>query len=388
MIDEFRKLFPDLTPRFFRAPGRVNLIGEHTDYNMGFVMPIALDMNCYVAVAGSNDRKTHIHSLDRGEGFDFDPDVAFAKPRKNWTDYVIGVAQQLSMRGVRILPMSMVFHSEVPEGSGLSSSAALEVSAALAFLNGRTYSGVEMAKLCQRAEIDFVGNPCGIMDQYISVFGEANRALELDCRSLSHKPVELPANAALLAVNSMVKHDLATSAYGDRVKECKAAVAGIARLHPEVKALRDAKLEYLENARLDPTVEKRARHIITEDDRVEQFFAAARRGDLDQMGKLFVASHRSMQHDYEISCEEIDFLVDTALTIDGVYGSRMTGGGFGGCTINLVRPDRVDAFTKEIVDRYQARYNKQAPVFNCVPSSGAREVKDLSTIPATNKTSS
>ena len=383
MIEQFHKLFgADLKPRAYRAPGRVNLIGEHTDYNMGFVMPIALDMNCYVAVAASNDRKIHIHSLDRGEGFDFDPEsINLAKPRKNWTDYVIGVAQQLLKRGVRIIPMSMVFHSTVPEGSGLSSSAALEVSAALAFLNGRSHSMLEVAKLCQRAEIDFVGTPVGIMDQYISVFGETNRALELDCRNLSHKLVELPANAAILAVNSTVKHDLATSAYADRVKQCQAAVAGIARKHPEVKALRDAKLEYLTDAGLDPLIVKRARHIITEDDRVEQFFDAARQGDLDAMGKLFVASHRSMQHDYEITCEEIDFLVDNALTIDGVYGSRMTGGGFGGCTINLVRPESAEAFKTEIVRRYQAKYNKQAPVFNCVPSSGAREVKDLSTLP-------
>jgi galactokinase len=228
--------------------------------------------------------------------------------------------------------------------------------------------------LCQQAESEFVGMPCGIMDQYISVFGRKNRAIEIDCRSLQNRAVKLPENVAILAVNSMVKHELASSAYAERVRECREAVALIRGVHPEVQSLRDAELPYLEEAGVQGILEKRARHIITENDRVERFLVASEAGDLAEMGKLFVGSHRSMQFDYEITCEEVDFLVDAALAIDGVYGSRMTGGGFGGCTVNLVAPDRVEAFEREIRAAYQARWAVDAPVYRCVPSDGASEM--------------
>jgi len=383
MIHQFRELYgAGPQPRIFRAPGRVNLIGEHTDYNLGFVMPIALDLACYVAVAPASDRKIHVNSLDRGEGFAFDPDVRSAEPRRDWTDYVIGVAKQLALAGVSIAPLQMLLHSTVPEGSGLSSSAALEVSSALAFLGGRTYGKIELAKICQRAEIDFVGMPCGIMDQYISLFGQASDAVEIDCRSLEHRLVKLPGDVAIVAVNSMVKHELASSAYRERVKECNAAVEAIRKVDPKVESLRDATLRHLESAVMGEVEKKRARHVITEDERVEEFRSASAAGDLAEMGRLFVASHRSMQHDYEVSCEEIDFLVDSALRIDGVYGARMTGGGFGGCTVNLVKPEAVDAFRSEIVRIYKQKYNVDAPAFRCVPSKGAAEVTDLASVPA------
>ena len=382
MIRQFRELYgAQAAPRLFRAPGRVNLIGEHTDYNLGYVLPIALDMACYMAAANSSDNRIHVYSLDRGHGFDFDVNVGGATPRKDWTDYVIGVAQELAQRGVRIQPMNLMLHSEVPEGSGLSSSAALEVSSALAFLFGRSFDKVEIAKLAQHAETDFVGMPCGIMDQYISVFGQEQRAVEIDCRSLEHRLVELPKDVAIVAVNSMVKHELASSAYRERTEECAEAVTGIQRKHPDVQSLRDAKLEYLKDAGLPPTIEKRARHVITEDQRVLDFTAAAKSGDLQAMGRLFVESHRSMQNDYEITCEEIDFLVDSALAIEGVYGARMTGGGFGGCTVNLVNPAAVSNFKAKIVEQYHARFGVQAPVFDCIPSKGATEVKDFESIP-------
>jgi galactokinase len=375
MIEQFRSLYgADSEPRFYRAPGRVNLIGEHTDYNLGFVLPIALDMACYVAIAPSSDGRIHVHSLDRAQGFDFDVDVLNAKPRKDWTDYVIGVAQGLARRGVEIPPVNIVLESDVPEGSGLSSSAALEVSSAFAFLGGRAFDKLEIARLCQQAEIGFVGMPCGIMDQYISVFGRKNRAIEIDCRSLQHRAVQLPDNASIIAVNSMVKHELASSAYAERVGECQAALDQIRRTHPEVNSLRDAKLEYLEEAGVTGVVRNRAHHIITENERVEQFLVASERGDLTRMGKLFVASHRSMQFDYEITCDEVDFLVDEALGIEGVYGARMTGGGFGGCTVNLVDPRKTEGFEVAIKRAYKARWGVDAPVFRCVPSDGAGEV--------------
>ena len=375
MIEQFQKLYGvHEAVRVYRAPGRVNLIGEHTDYNLGFVLPIALSMNCYVACAPSKDGKMHVHSLDRDEGISFDADVRNATPRKDWTDYVIGVARILARLGVEIRPMNIALHSDVPEGSGLSSSAALEVSSALAFLDGCAFDRVELAKVCQHAEIEFVGMPCGIMDQYVSVFGKKDRAIEIDCRSLKNRAVPLPEDVAIIAVNSLVKHELASSAYAERVLECRAAVAQIQQKHAEVESLRDAKLEYLDKAGVTGTLEKRARHIITENERVGQFLEASARGDLVEMGKLFVSSHKSMQFDYEITCAEIDFLVSAALSIDGVYGSRMTGGGFGGCTVNLVQPDKVAAFEEAIKAAYQETWGLNPPVFRCVPSDGAGKV--------------
>ena len=383
MIAQFQEHYGgEFKPRVFRAPGRVNLIGEHTDYNLGFVLPIALDMACYMACAPAHNGGIQVYSLDRHEGFAFEVNVGSAKPQKNWTDYVIGVAQKLVEQGVRISPMRLMLHSEVPEGSGLSSSAALEVSTALAFLNGRSFDKIGMAKLCQAAEIEFVGMPCGIMDQYISVFGQANRAVEIDCRSLEHRLVELPAAVSIIAVNSLVKHELASSAYAERTRECAEAVAAIQTKHKQVKSLRDAKLSDLNGSGLSDVVMRRARHIITEDDRVEAFRAASAKQDLAEMGKLFVASHQSMKNDYEITCEEIDFLVDRALELDGVYGARMTGGGFGGCTVNLVRPNAVESFKRDITTKYKQQYNVEAPVFDCIPSKGAGEIKDFGQIPS------
>jgi galactokinase len=275
----------------------------------------------------------------------------------------------------------MLIRSTVPEGSGLSSSAALEVSSALALLEERAMPPLEIAKLCQRAEREFVGMPCGIMDQYISVFGREHAAVEIDCRSLEHRYAELPADAAWVAVNSMVKHALAGSAYKDRVAECAAAVEGIRRQFPAVESLRDVKPEQLASVAdsLPPVAARRARHVVTEDDRVERFANAA--GDLARMGKLLAESHRSLQHDYEVSCEELDFLVDTALSLDGVYGSRMTGGGFGGCTVTLLRPDVVTRFSEQIAAAYEARFHVTPSVYRCIPSAGASAVKKFETIP-------
>ncbi len=361
--------------REFRAPGRVNLIGEHTDYNLGFVLPIALDMACVVTRTEGSDGHISLHALDRDETADFAvSEIALLKPMHRWTDYPVGVAQQLLSSGFRIDAAKLEIHSTVPEGSGLSSSAALEVSSALALLGDQRIDPLELAKLCQRAEIEFVGMPCGIMDQYISVFGKANAAVRIDCLSLEYQLVELPENAAIIAVNSMVKHELASSAYRDRVEECAMAVDAIQRQYPEVKSLRDATMEHLEKVKLPNLILRRARHIVTENARVLLFVKAAARRDLARMGELFVESHVSMQHDYEISCPEIDFLVDAAVGIPGVYGARMTGGGFGGCTVNLVRPDAVKRFEESIIAAYQERFSVIPKVFACVPSEGAREI--------------
>jgi galactokinase len=378
MIDSFRSLYGSAEGvRVFRAPGRVNIIGEHTDYNLGFVLPMALDMATDVAIAPSADGKLRIHSEDRKETREFDAAaVAGLRPEHHWTDYPIGVAQEVVRAGFSIAPANLLIRSTVPDGSGLSSSAALEVSSALAFLGGRAMDPLDLARLCQRAERNYVGMPCGIMDQYISVFGREHSAVEIDCRSLGHRFVSLPLGAAFVAVNTMVKHALAGSAYRDRVAECAAAVEGIRKMFPAVESLRDVSPEQFQAAEhlLSPVVARRARHIVTEDARVNRFVEASERGDLEAMGKLMVESHRSLQHDYEVSCEELDFLAEAALGIEGVYGARMTGGGFGGCTVSMMRPAAAPLFREKIAKAYEGKFGITPRVYECKPSAGAGEL--------------
>jgi galactokinase len=380
MIGAFRGHFGGADGlRVFRAPGRVNLIGEHTDYNLGFVMPMALQLATYIVAAPSADGRIRIHSEQQRETREWGLDEFLHLGRAgHWTDYPVGVAHQLQQAGIAIQPLNLLIRSTVPEGSGLSSSAAIEVSSALAFLFGRELPPLDLARLCQRAEREFVGMPCGIMDQYVSVFGRERAAVEIDCRSLEHRYAELPEGATFVAVNSMVKHALAGSAYKDRVRECAEACAVLG-----VASLRDATVGQVEQAadKMAPEVLKRARHVVTEDARVNQFVEASGRGDLATMGKLMVGSHRSLQHDYEVSCAELDFLVDTALGVLGVFGSRMTGGGFGGCTVTMLRPDAVRHFTEVVSGRYRETFSVQPAFYPCVPSSGAGETKNPETIP-------
>ena len=374
MREAFERVYgpaPDL--RVFRGPGRVNLIGEHTDYNLGFVLPMALDMACCMAAAPGSDGLLRVRSEDLDQSREWDvADLAALQPAHDWGDYVAGVAQQLVRAGFAVAPTNLLIHSTVPVGSGLSSSAALETSTALALLAGRPLEKLELVKLCRRAENEFVGMPCGIMDQYISVFGRERAAVKIDCRSLEHEIVHLPEGVEILAVNTMVKHELGQSAYRNRVRECAEAVAAIG----SVESLRDVDVAMFEAAagRIQPPARQRARHVVTEDARVEAFMAASNAGDLKTMGQLFVASHRSLQHDYEVSCEELDFLVDTALGVPGVFGARMTGGGFGGCTVNLVAPEAVAAFEAGVREAYQARFGIVPQIYRCKPSAGACEV--------------
>jgi galactokinase len=358
----------------YRAPGRVNLIGEHTDYNLGFVLPVALDLECRAIVQASANGTLRLSSEQEKDGREWPVDeVARLKPARHWSDYVIGVAQQLAQAGFAMAPLDLHISSTVPVGAGLSSSAALEVSAALALLDGRTIDKLQLAKLCQRAENLFVGMPSGIMDQYVAVFGEEHAAIEIDCRSLQHRTVRLPDGIEFLAVNSMVKHELTGSAYRQRTEECAEAVRLVAGRFPEVKSLRDAGLEQLQQVDLPGVVARRARHVVTEDARVEQFMDAARQGDVARMGRLFVESHRSLQHDYEVSCPELDFLVDTALGVEGVYGARMTGGGFGGCIVAMLRPEAAGRFRGTITAAYERQFQIVPQVFECRPSPGAGE---------------
>jgi galactokinase len=381
MIEGFRKLFGSVEGlRVFRAPGRVNVIGEHTDYNLGFVMPMALQLATYVGTAPSSDGKVRIYSEQHGDSFEWEASrTAELRRKKHWSDYPAGVAHELAKAGFPIEAANLYVRSSVPEGAGLSSSAALEVSSALAFLNGRHFAPLELAKLCQRAEVEFVGLPCGIMDQYVSVFGQEHSAVEIDCRSLEHRYVELPEAVSFIAVNSMVKHALGTSAYRTRVEECAAAVEKIRQRHPSVQSLRDVSVEQLEAVEklMPPIIARRARHVVTENERVNAFASA----DLRRKGQLMFDSHRSLQYDYEVSCPELDFLVDEALGIEGVYGSRMTGGGFGGCTVTMVERSAAGRFREKIAASYRERFGIEPMVIECRPSQGAGEVADFSGIP-------
>lgn len=354
----------------WRAPGRVNLIGEHTDYNQGFVLPCAIGLECRIEARPSSSGRLEAHSREMRDTAEWPAgQIPSLTPQRHWTDYVVGVAKEIVALGFPVRPMRLDIASTVPAGSGLSSSAALEVATALALLDGRSIGKLELARLCQRAERNFVGMPCGIMDQYASVFGESHAAILIDCRSTDHQVVRLPDGIEIVAVNTMVKHELGKSAYGQRVAECQAALAHF----PARTSLRDVTFEELERAapEIPETPLARAKHVILENHRVQAFLRASENADLSAMGRLFVESHRSLQHDYEVSCEELDFLVDQALTIDGVIGARMTGGGFGGCTVNLVDSKSVDEFQRAIAERYQSRFGIQPAVYLCQPSSGA-----------------
>lgn len=364
-------------PNVFRAPGRVNLIGEHTDYNMGFVLPMALDLACYVAIRPTSDGYLQIYSENLNEEYSTGiATLANAEPRGAWHDYVIGVARELVAAGYVVPSAQVLIRSDVPAGSGLSSSAALEIASALALLGSQSIKDLDLAQLGQRAESGFVGMPCGIMDQYASVFGREGSAIQIDCRSLGHDYVALPNDVRVIAVNSMVKHELGSSAYRDRVAECRDAVAALAKLDSSIKTLRDVPLDFFTRVQEDvpPLPRQRARHVITDTARVVEFAAASEKHDLSEMGRLFVLSHRSMQFDYEISCDEIDFLVDTAVRIPGVYGARMTGGGFGGCTVNLVAPSAVDRFESQLSEAYRAQYKLDPVFYHCQPAAGAGQL--------------
>jgi galactokinase len=385
VVDEFRRLFGSAEGmRVFRAPGRVNLIGEHTDYNLGLVLPMAIGLATFVAIAPAADGRLRIYSEGKKEMRQWDAaTLGDCRSDGTWADYPIGVAQELRRCGFAIEPANLLIRSTVPEGSGLSSSAALEVSCALALLGGRTLPRLELARICQRAEHHFVGIPCGIMDQYVSLFGQENAAIELDCRSLEHRSVSLPDGVAFVSVNTMIKHTLAASAYRERVAECAAAVETIRRQFPRVESLRDVSPQQLAavEATLPPLLARRARHVVTENARVNRFVEASAHGDRSAMGNLLIESHRSLQLDYEVSCAELDFLVETACKINGVYGARMTGGGFGGCIVAMLDDSVAQPFSNELVRAYQSRFSITATTYRCRPSAGAGEINNFETIP-------
>src|SRR5712692_6915513 len=343
--------------RGFRAPGRVNLIVEPPDYNDGFVMPAAIDFSTWVTISPRDDRVVSVYSENFHEHVNFDLDDPALRPSRHWSDYVKGVAVTLERSGYRMGGAQLHIRGDVPLGSGLSSSAAIEVATGFALLenSGFAIDRAELAQLCQRAENEFVGMRCGIMDQFISCHGQKGKALLLDCRSRDHMLLPLSDEARLVICNTMVKHELASGEYNKRRAECEVGVGHLAERLPGVRALRDVTTADLESHGRDlpELIYRRCRHVITENARVIKAAAALGRNDLSDFGRLMDESHRSLRDDYEVSCEELNLMVALAGALPGVYGARMTGGGFGGCSVNLVASESVGEFKRRVADEYQ-----------------------------------
>lgn len=357
------------------APGRVNLIGEHTDYNDGFVLPMAIERATVIAAAPSEQRRITLRSATtQGEAvIDLINPIERGEPA--WSNYVRGVLAGFQRLGATLDGFDALIDSDVPLGGGLSSSAALEVATAtlLEAMTGRLLDPVEKALLCQRAEHEFAGVPCGIMDQFISVMAKEGHLLLLDCRSRTTELVPMrDPSVAVLIINTNVHHELANGEYAQRRAQCEAAAKVL-----HVPSLRDATLEGLQSARaqLEPVVARRGRHVITEIERTRQAASAIRAGDWRAAGQLMYASHASLRDDFEVSCAELDLVVELAQSIGesgGVIGCRMTGGGFGGCAVSLVRTAAVPQITKQIAAGYREKTGLEPAIFSSRPAGGAR----------------
>nr|WKN39182.1 galactokinase [Tunicatimonas sp. TK19036] len=369
-VTDIRKAFAEFyseEPLIIRSPGRVNLIGEHTDYNLGFVLPAAVDKEIMFAMGLSPDAHSHLHALDPGEQLDFEPGKV-QKSEKRWANYVLGVVDQLQQQGHTIPAFSCVFGGNIPAGAGMSSSAALECGIALGLntLFNLDVAKVDLVKLSQKAENEFVGMNCGIMDQFSSVFGKSRHALKLDCRSLEYQyyPADIAGHKIVL-FNSGVKHELVDSGYNERRSQCEEGVTILQKAGEAVESLRDVNLPMLEKHRdkLPSVVYQRCIYIVKENQRVEEACRALSHHDLATFGKKLYESQHGMQHEYEITVPEIDFLVDQTRNEPAVLGGRMMGGGFGGCTINLIEDSAIDRFSEQLAKAYKEQFSIDLEVY-------------------------
>ncbi len=376
VIEEtFKTVFGGDAEATARAPGRVNLIGEHTDYNDGFVLPVAIDRTVEFAGRRIPGRTVRVYSRDFDGRTEFSLDKIEKDAQAPWSNYLRGVSKFLEESGCELCGAEIAFGGDVPREAGLSSSAAVELGT-IAFwkrLVGFDLDPVAAVMLAKKAENDFVGVPSGIMDQFISALGKKDHALFLDCRNLSYRQVPLPADFNVVVCNSGVKRALAQSEYEVRVRQCRQAVAQIGGVGLAVKSLRDVDLAELEIARdsLNLTLLRRARHIISENARVLEAVKALDRRDIDRFGELMNESHESLRDDYEVSSKELDALVEIARRQPGVLGARMTGAGFGGCTVNLVRADAAGAFVENVARQYREKMGIQPEIYSCKASDGA-----------------
>lgn len=365
-------------PRLFRSPGRINIIGEHTDYNEGFVLPAGIDKEICMAIGPNSTNNCRLYALDMKE------EVSFAlndyrQVSQAWAQYIIGIVDQLLTEGKAITGFDAVFSGDVPLGAGLSSSAALEC-ATLFGLNALFDLNLDkeaITRIAQKAENEYVGVNCGIMDQFASVFAQSGQALKLDCRDLSYEPYPLEmADHQFVLVDSMVKHKLSDSAYNTRRFESETGLAVLKECFPKIKALRDASLDQLEACEklMDAKVYQRCQYVVEEIQRVNQAIYALSNHDLPGLGQLLYATHEGLQHQYEVSCPELDFLVDFTRGLPEVLGSRMMGGGFGGCTINLVKSEALEDFSDKIAHAYLKAYGVLPRVYPVKTANGTSEV--------------
>jgi len=366
----FAERFGEPSVLVARAPGRVNLIGEHTDYNDGFVLPMAIDRAVWIALRPRTDRHVSLHSLDFGQTVDIDLD-AFTHAGGGWAEYVRGVAWSLAQAGhAPAHGWEGVMAGDIPLGAGLSSSAALELAAVRAFagVSGLAWQPAAMARVAQRAENGWVGVKCGIMDQMISASGRAGHALLIDCRSLETRAVPLPPATSVVILDTGTRRGLVDSAYNERRARCEAAAAWFG-----VPALRDVDAETFARRahELDPDTRRRARHVITENARTLRAADALERGDAAEVGWLMDESHRSLRDDFEVSREELDTIVALARSHPGCHGARMTGAGFGGCAVALVDADAARALAQDVSHRYRAAFGHTPAVYVCVAADGA-----------------
>lgn len=375
-IEEFECRF-GTNARVFRAPGRINLIGEHTDYNDGFVMPAAIDFATWVVAEPRDDRKMNARSLAFDSTVEFDLDAVHPENAPKWSRLVRAVATSLEKRGGRVKGANLVIEGDVPMGAGLSSSASVEVALATCFatLSEIDLPSNEIALACQEAEIESTGARVGIMDQFVSVHGQRGKALLLDCRSLTYEAEPLPQNLQIVICNTMIKHSIAGSEYNHRRAECEEGVRILQKTWPEIRALRDVTIEKLESRRheLSEVVFRRCRHVITENDRVHAMAGALRGNDERAIRDLLQESHQSLRDDYEVSCPELDAMVEAAQEAPGLVGARMTGGGFGGCTVNLVRKGDVNDFKQHVAHNYRSATEIDPEIFVTGTSAGAGE---------------
>ena len=378
----FIKHFDGKTGSVYTSPGRINLIGEHTDYNGGFVFPGAIDKGITAEVRPNGTDTVMLYSIDLKDRVEFkvnDP----VPPTTSWARYIYGVVQESKKRGVEVKGFNAAFAGDVPLGAGMSSSAALESCFAYALNNlfgGNKLSQWDLVLIGQATEHNYCGVKCGIMDQFASVFGKNGMLMRLDCNSREHAyfPVDLQ-GYRLVLLDSVVKHELASSAYNDRRANCEHVVAALKRKYPEkdIKTLRDADWEMLESVKTDISEEdmKRAAYVLAEKDRVLAVCEALNHGDYETVGKKMYETHEGLSQAYEVSCPELDFLNDVAKAC-GVTGSRMMGGGFGGCTINLVKDELYDSFVNKAKTDYYAKFNKALKVYDIVISDGAHKICD------------
>jgi galactokinase len=376
--NDFLKLY-GREPRFFRAPGRVNLIGEHTDYNGGFVLPMAIEYETIVAAAVREDRKIRVSSVNLNEAGEIDLDAPEQKLRGSWLDFVEGVARILERRLGNLRGADLLVESNVPSGAGLSSSAALEICVGLALteISALPIDKVQLALVGQAAEHEFVGAKVGIMDQYVSALGRKNHAILIDCRSLEAKQVPFAGEKVVIVIcNSNVRHKLSNSEYNTRRAQCEEGVELLKEFIPGIAKLRDVTVEDFEKykSKLPETIRKRCRHVVTENERTLSAAKFLESNNLVEFGRLMWLSHASLRDDYEVSCRELDSLVAIAKNCRFVLGARMTGGGFGGSTANLVPLENIDEFTEIITIEYRRQTNIEAAVYKTGAADGAGEI--------------